>query len=70
MFDIFIVTVRSPTNYIIDVIPSGNLVLDKENDKITCPGGEEQCQKNLLQYCAIREYSYELAHEFVRCIQT
>ena len=70
MFVILFVTIRASVNYIIDVIPSGNLVLDKESNTITCPGGEEQCQKNLLQYCAIREYSYELAHEFVRCIQT
>lgn len=44
--------------------------MDKSSNTIQCKGGESQCYKNLLQYCVIREYSYELSHEFVRCVQT
>lgn len=63
-------SIRSVANYAVDVIPSGNMYWDKTNSVIACKGGEKQCFKNLLQYCAIREYSYEIAHEFVRCVQT
>lgn len=34
-----------------------------------CQNGEDQCSRQLLQYCAIREYSFELSHKFVRCVQ-
>lgn len=43
---------------------------DEEKGDIICEKGEDQCYRNLLQYCAIREYSFEIAHEFVRCVQT
>ena len=42
---------------------------DSEKKDIVCEQGNDQCYRNLLQYCAILEYSFEFSHEFVRCIQ-
>ena len=54
----------------INVIPAGTMQWDDKRGIAVCEEGEEQCNRNLLQYCAVREYSFELAQEFVRCIQT
>ena len=43
---------------------------NEKTSNYVCGGEEEQCYRNMLQYCAIREYSYEIAHEFVHCVQT
>lgn len=61
---------RTNPDYFINLIPSGNMRWDDEKGDVVCEKGEDQCYRNLLQYCAIREYSFELAHEFVRCVQS
>lgn len=61
---------RRHADYVINVIPAGTMQWDEKRGIAVCEEGEEQCNRNLLQYCAIREYSFELAQEFVRCIQT
>lgn len=53
----------------IDVIPSGNMRWSDQSHSFICENGEDQCSRQLLQYCAIREYSFELSHQFVRCVQ-
>lgn len=61
---------RSLRSYYVDVIPSGDMKWDEDSHTFICGNGKDQCEKQLLQYCAIREYSFEIVHEFVRCVQT
>lgn len=65
----FCVFFRVSYQFIIDVIPSGNMRWDNKSQSFKCQKGEDQCSRQILQYCAIREYSFELSHQFVRCMQ-